>query len=328
MDLQERIQLMIQLGEYLKINTEDWQEAQSNAFYHNPWFIPEFTAHATKNIVEQFLNKEALKQLVNHYHIDDNIQPKTVGIVMAGNIPMVGFHDFLCTFISGHKQVIKLSSKDNQLFPHLFRKLTEMDTRFTDHVTVAETLKGCDAYIATGSSNSSRYFEAYFAKYPHIIRKGKTSVAILTGDETDTQLNNLADDVHLYFGRGCRSVTKLYVPEGYNFEKLLDSFKKYQWFGDHNRFKNNYDYQLALVMMNKIYYMTNGSVLLVESDQPVPPVGTVFYTFYKPGTKPELNLGQLQCIAAEGYIAFGQTQTPGVCEYADNVDTMQFLLTL
>lgn len=328
MDLQARIQLMIQLGEYLNMEDPAWLETQSRAFHHNAWFVPEFTSHATKNITEHFLQKDKLQSLVQHYHLDDNIQPKTVGIVMAGNIPLVGFHDFLCTFISGHKQIVKLSSKDNQLFPHLFKKLTEMDSRFSAHVQVADTLKGCDAYIATGSNNTSRYFESYFAKYPNIIRKGKTSVAVLTGEETNEELEKLSDDVHLYFGRGCRSITKLYVPEGYNFEKLLGAFGKYKWFSDHHRFKNNFDYQLALVMMNKVYYMTNGTVLLLESDQQIPPVGTLFYSFYKPGSEPVLDTEDLQCIEGKGYVPFGDAQNPGICEYADNVDTMAFLLSI
>lgn len=329
MDLQARVDLMLKLGKYLQSETPEWQEAQSRAFYHNPWFVPEFIQLAARSIATHFLSEDALSQWIKHYHLNDSVSPRTVGIVMAGNIPLVGFHDFLSVFISGHYQRIKLSSKDEVLWKHLFSLLDSWHPDFSARVQHAPNLKDCDAYIATGSTNTSRYFETYFAKYPHIIRKGKTSVALLNGDETPADLESLAHDVHQYFGRGCRSVTKLYVPEGYDFIPMLEAFKSFQWFADHNRYKNNFDYQLALLMLNGQYYMTNGSILLVENDAMVPPVGMLYYSFYAPGNAPVLMPDeQIQCVAGSGQIPFGQTQLPDLCAYADGVDTMQFLLGL
>ena len=172
---------------------------------------------------------------------------------MAGNIPMVGFHDFLSVFISGHYQTIKLSEKDNQLLKHLVLKMYEWDSKMKEYAQFASLLKGCDAYIATGSNNSARYFEQYFAKYPSIIRKNRTSIAILDGTETNEYLEKLSDDIHLFFGLGCRNVTKIYVPEEYNFLPLLQSFHQYKYFADHHKYKNNYDYNLSIQLMNNRY---------------------------------------------------------------------------
>lgn len=329
MDLQARVDLMLKLGTYLLNETPEWHEAQSRAFYHNPWFVPEFSQLAAHSIARQFLSADALTGWIKQYQIQDNVQPRRIGIVMAGNIPLVGFHDFLSVFISGHTQRIKLSSKDEELWKHILSVLHSWHPAFQERVQVAPHLKDCDAYIATGSTNTSRYFETYFARYPHIIRKGKTSVAILHGNESPEELELLAHDVHRYFGRGCRSVTKLYVPEGYDFVPLLNAFKKYQWFADHHRYKNNFDYQLALLMLNGQYYMTNGSILLVENDALVPPVAMLYYSYYAPGNVPEIHPNeQIQCVAGKGHIPFGQTQLPGLCAYADHVDTMQFLLNV
>ena len=179
MNLQHRIELMAGLGDYLKKNNTEWKDIRQKAFIKNPWFTTEFIDHAAGNIATRYLNKEKLNQWAAHYHIDDNIQPKNTGIVMAGNIPMVGFHDLLSVFISGHYQTIKWSSKDDVLISHLVKVLTLMDPGVAKYITISEMLKGCDAYIATGSNNSSRYFEYYFGKYPHIIRKNRTSIAIL-----------------------------------------------------------------------------------------------------------------------------------------------------
>ena len=184
---------------------------------------------------------------------------------MAGNIPLVGFHDLLCTFITGHYAVIKLSSKDVVLLTFLIEKMKEWTADADPYFSIQVMLKNCDAYIATGSNNSSTYFAYYFAKYPHIIRRNRTSVAILTGEETDEELEALADDVYQYFGLGCRNVTKIMVPRGYNFERLLERFRKYNYLFDYQKYKNNYDYNLAIHLLNHKYYMSNGSLLLAEN---------------------------------------------------------------
>jgi len=192
-------------------------------------------------------------------------------------------------------------------------------------------LKGCDAYITTGSNNSARYFEYYFSKYPNIIRRNRTSVAVLDGTETPEELDKLADDVHLYFGMGCRNVTKIFIPKNYDFIPILSAFKKYDRFKDHHKYKNNYDYNLALHILNGKFYMTNESVILVESPSIFSPISQLNYEFYtrKKDVDESLRLLEyLQCAVGHGYIPFGQAQLPSLTDYADGVDTMKFLTSL
>ena len=331
MNLQKRIEILGELQKYLLSNDEQWQQIRLKSFFHNGWFTEDFIDLAVQNICTQFLQKEKLEQWAAHYHLDDNIGGKNIGIVMAGNIPLVGFHDFLCVFISGHKQTIKLSGKDDILLKHLVEKMISWDPSLAAYISFAEMLKGCDAYIATGSNNSARYFDQYFSKYPNIIRRNRTAVAILDGKETTTELELLSDDVHQYFGSGCRNVTKLYVPAGYDFVPLLGAFDKYKYFADHHKFKNNYDYQLSIALLNNIFYMTNGSALLLENDAIFSAISQLNYSFYTDENKlQELLKGNedIQCICGHTGIPFGQAQCPSLMEYADGVDTMQFLLTL
>jgi len=331
MNLQARINLMLQLGEYLKQNDPEWQEIKQQAAYKNGWFTPAFVDNACGEIATQFLEETTLRKWVAHYHLDDQISPKNIGIVMAGNIPLVGFHDFLTVFISGHYQTIKLSGKDDLLLKFLIQKLYSFDIRIQNVVSFADTLKGCDAYIATGSNNTARYFEQYFAKYPHIIRKNRTSVAILNGKESEEDLLALSHDIHLYFGLGCRNVSKLYVPEGYDFVQLIQSFKPYDYFADHHKFKNNYDYQLSIILLNHQYYMTSSATLLTQNDGLFSPISHVFYDFYTDIRSLQNDLKQnddIQCIIGDGGLGFGTAQHPGLFSYADGVDTMAFLLEL
>ncbi|MEP7254881.1 MAG: acyl-CoA reductase [Ferruginibacter sp.] len=331
MNLQKRIELLQHLQKYLIDDGEEWQNIKTKAAAHNGWFIREFIDLAVKNICVEFLQKEKMEQWTAHYHLDDNVGGKNIGIVMAGNIPLVGFHDFLCVFISGHKQTIKLSSKDDILLKHLVEKLIEWEPGVQKDILFAEMLKGCDAYIATGSNNSARYFEQYFSKYPNIIRRNRTAVAILTGTEPTEELNNLSDDIHQYFGLGCRNVTKLFVPEGYDFVPLLNAFNSYKYFADHHKYKNNYDYQLSIALLNNIYYMTNGSTLLIENDAIFSAISQLNYSYYTDAEKViEILSGNedIQCVTGHAGIPFGQAQRPGLLDYADVVDTMQFLLTL
>jgi hypothetical protein len=282
--------------------------------------------------VQNYLQPDTLDLLINRYHIpSENPNPKKVGIVMAGNIPLVGFHDFLCVFLSGHSAFIKASSKDDVLIKHLVKKMAEWDSRLDTTIQFGEQLKNCDAYIATGSNNSSRYFEYYFQKYPHIIRKNRTSVAIIDGDETKEELEKLADDVYQYFGLGCRNVTKLYVPANYDFVPLLDAFKKYHYLIDHNKYKNNYDYNLAILMLNNHYYMTDGSILLVENEAFFSPISQLHYEFYtdKQAVQKKLHDNEaLQCLVSDETTGFGKAQQPGIFDFADGIDTMAFLKEL
>lgn len=332
MSLQQRLDLLIRLGAYLLSNEHTWQAAKEKAFRENGWFTPEFIDLAVTRIATAFLQKEPLTQWVSQYGLPgENPHPKNVGIVMAGNIPLVGFHDFLCTFITGHQQTIKASSKDETLIRHLVEQLQQWDERTKALISFAPMLKGCDAYIATGSSNSARYFDYYFSKYPHIIRRNRTSVAILSGEESAEELEALAAAIHEYFGLGCRNVTKIYVPQGYDFIPLLEAGKKYEYMADHHKYKNNYDYQLALLILNKQYYMTNGVLILHENKNVFSPISQLHYEFYQdlPAVLSALEGNEdIQCITGRYGIPFGKAQEPGLTDYADGVDTLQFLLKL
>jgi hypothetical protein len=314
-----------------------WLHAKEEAYIRNNWFIGEFIERAVDEITGAYLKPALLEAWASRGGLPENgHRPlKNVGVVMAGNIPMVGFHDFLSVFISGHRQTIKSSSKDQVLIPHLVGKLWEWAPELRETVRFSEKLSGCDAYIATGSNNSSRYFEYYFSKYPSIIRRNRTSVALLTGEESAGDLSKLADDVQLYFGLGCRNVTKLYVPQGYDFIPVLDALRKYQYFFDHNKYKNNYDYQLAIYIMNSLPYMTNDSIVLLENKTLFSPIGTLYYEYYPSKDAPKEDLRSLQvelgnnpdvqCIIGKGAMPFGSAQSPRLDDYADGVDTLGFL---
>jgi hypothetical protein len=332
MILQDRILLMAKLGDYLKENTDEYQAIKQRAGRENPWFIPEFIERASENIATGFLQKDKLESWANSYNIPPE-QPhqKNVGIVMAGNIPMVGFHDMLSVFISGHRCTIKASSKDEALIKHLVNKLAEWNAETGSYISFADRLTGCDAYIATGSNNTGRYFEYYFGKYPHIIRYNRTSVAILDGTESLEELELLADDICLYFGLGCRNVTKLYVPKDYDFVPLLESMKKYSHFQDYHKYKHNYDYHLALLMMGNKFYMTDGTTILAENASLFTPVSQVNYEYYDNKDEVILQLKEskdVQALTGHGFVAFGKAQQPSLADYADGVDTMKFLLSI
>lgn len=332
MILQERIILLDRLGQYMLGTAEEWQEVKERAYRENQWFIPEFVDSAVENIARQFLDPSFLQDWAARYQVPDRqATPKNVGVVMAGNIPLVGFHDFLCVFVSGHIATLKTSSKDEVLIKHLVKKLYEWEPAVQDAVSFAERLAGCEAYIATGSNNSGRYFDYYFGKYPHIIRRNRTSVAILDGTETGAELAALAGDIQLYFGLGCRNITQLYVPQGYDFIPLLDALRKYDYFLDFHKYKHNFDYHLALLIMGNKYYMNNDTVVMTENVSPFSPVSQLHYQFYEDPSTVALLLEEnpdIQCVVGHGRIPFGQAQRPGLTDYADGVDTMAFLMGL
>jgi hypothetical protein len=329
LSLERRIDLLCNLGGYMSVNDTVWQHVQERAVRANAWFTAEHVTLAAENIVNQFLQRDKLEKWVSKYKL--SAHPKTVGIVMAGNIPLVGFHDFLCGFVSGHRLMLKLSSKDEILLTHLLSKLFEWEPSLAQQIKIAERLNGCDAYIATGSNNTARYFHQYFAKYPHIIRRNRTSVAILDGTETDEELALLADDVYLYYGLGCRNVTQVCVPRGYNFEQLLRVFNKHNGYADLNKYKNNYDYHLAIYLLNRIPYMSNESLLMVENELPFSAVSVLHYKYYddKRQLIDQLTKSEdIQAVIGRGFIPFGDSQKPALSEYADGVDTMDFLCGL
>lgn len=333
MTTQQRIEILFKLKNYIQSDNTEWQTVQQNASLANPWFTPQFIELALNNICSFYLDGEKLKSWLSNYHVPEtNPAPKTIGVVMAGNIPLVGFHDFLCVFLSGHKLLIKPSTKDEILMKHLVSKLYEWDERTKNEIAFAQTLKSCDAYIATGSNNSSRYFEFYFGKYPHIIRRNRTSVAVLQGNETTGELDGLAKDAQLYFGQGCRNVTHLYVPENYDFKPLLQALQPYEDFLYFHKYKHNYDYQLTLLMMNNKFYMTGGGIILNENESVFAAISQLHYSYYKSNDDLQSKLTtyaeNIQCVVGRNYTAFGKAQEPGLPDYADGIDTMQFLCGL
>ena len=324
-----RLDLLANLGSYMNFNDMGWMDAQDRAVRANAWFTPEHIALAVENIADEFLQIDKLQQWVSSYTLPAT--PKKVGIVMAGNIPLVGFHDFLCGFVTGHDLLLKLSSKDEVLMKHLLGKLTDWEPAVGEQVQIADRLNDCDAYIATGSNNTARYFEQYFGKYPHIIRRNRTSVAILDGSETDQELALLADDVYMYYGLGCRNVTQVYVPRNYDFARLLRLFNKHNNYADLNKYKNNYDYHLAIYLLNRVPYMSNESLLMVENDLPFSAVSVLHYKYYddKALLATQLhNNPDIQAVIGKGFIPFGDSQKPALNDYADGVDTMKFLCGL
>jgi hypothetical protein len=336
MYLQERIEILDKLGKYLtnqqSVNENNsWSEAVQNAYLKNPWFTPFNINQAAASIATHFLNPDLLSKWAESYAIQEIQSPKKIGIIMAGNIPMVGFHDLLCVFISGHHALCKLSSKDDVLIRHIVEKMSEWNPEIRSYISFEERLNNCDAYIATGSNNSARYFSYYFGKYPSIIRKNRTSVAVLTGEENTKELEALADDIMMYFGLGCRNVTQIMVPENYDFIPLLHALKKYNHYFDHHKYKNNFDYQLAIYLMNNMYYMTNDSIVLIENQQPFSPIGTLHYSYYKDADSVSHQLKQnpeIQVVVGKQGIPFGKTQEPSLTDYADGVDVMEFLKNL
>lgn len=339
MILKERIALMTKLGQYILGNNHQWSAAKEEAFLQNPWFLPEYIDLSTNQIATSYLRPELLEEWVAPYAaFTENKSTPEIGLIMAGNIPLVGFHDFLSVFISGCKQRIKLSSKDKALWNHITALLKEWNPEFESLLTFTDQLKNCEGYIATGSNNSARYFDYYFAKYPHIIRRNRSSAAVLTGEETPEELSKLADDLCLYFGMGCRNVTQIFVPENYLFEPLKEALKKYQHHLEYAKYKNNYDYQLALILLNKLSFEPADPVLFVPSESLFAPISVVHYQVYK--NKEDLmrllpEKEETQCLLSEKLILaenkttpFGTAQYPTLTDYADQENTLLFLNTL
>ena len=328
MNLNKRIELLVAVGTFLNSNTEEYDEIRERAYRENKWFTAEYIQQAGIAIANQMLSPDLLSAFAQKYKVqDEGNAEKTVGIIMAGNIPFVGFHDFLCVFLSGYRQRIKLSSKDTILMKMILDVAVKHNPEILEWVKFDEMLKGCDAYIATGSDNSARYFEYYFKKYPHIIRKNRTSVAVIDGSETKEELSSLADDIQLYFGLGCRNVTQLLVPEGYDFVPLLNALRKYDQYRDHEKYRNNFDYQLTIALLNNRFYMTNDSIVLLENESPFSPISQLHYHFYtdRENAILAIDTNKIQCLVGHGHLPFGMAQQPKLSDFPDGVDTMEFL---
>lgn len=299
---------------------------------HNGWYTPEqvyFAIGAWANA----LTKENLDHWLSGYDLE-NIQPKTVGLILAGNIPLVGFHDFLSVVISGHKALVKTSSNDQHLLPFLAKYLISLEPQMQQHIEFTEgKLENFDAVIATGSNNTARYFEYYFKDKPAIIRKSRNSVAVLKGDETHAELVALGEDIFRYFGLGCRNVSKLFVPKGYDFDGFFKAMYEYQEVIQYEKYANNYDYNKAVFLMSNFKLLDNGFLTIKEDTSYASPISSVFYEFYDDlesvKSKLAADADQIQCIVSKNLmqseIPFGKTQKPELWDYADDIDTINFL---
>jgi hypothetical protein len=348
-DLTQRIQGFARLSDYIgdclnQQKTGTYPDNKSNglaianAAGTNPWFTPEFVTEALIGI-RQLLKPDRLFQWASENNLPDKPQlRKTVGLVMAGNIPAVGFHDLLCVLVSGHYALVKLSSADNYLIPALINELCRIEPGFSGMVTYTDhQLKGFDAVIATGSDNTARYFEYYFSSYPHIIRKNRNSIAIISGAETDAELISLSDDVFLYFGLGCRSVSKVFIPDSYDPRKLMAAFEKYSDVKKHSKYFNNYEYNKAIMLINREEHLDNGFLLLRPSTNLASPVSVLNYEYYQSPEGLAESLSAVSekiqvIVSASGFVQdsvpFGRSQYPSVDDYADKVNTLEFLMSL
>jgi hypothetical protein len=332
MQLQERIDLLVRLGNYIQSQEEAWKNAKHKAFIENNWFIPEFIDTAVKHISTTYLEETALNQLAQAYQLPSQpIRSGKIGIVLPGTTPLAGFHDIVCVFLAGHYSLIKTSPRDEALLKHLVDKLHEWSPGNTQYFTLAAMLKGCDAYIATNLKETTTSFDQYFGKYPSIIRRNATTVAVLTGHESTEELEKLADDIHLYFGLGLRNVSKLYVPENYDFVPLLHAFKNYEYFSNHHKFKNNYDYNLSIQILNNRFYMTNGSILLTENTALYSHISQIYYEYYAnlPHLLTQLEKrADIEGIVGEQHIPFGTSNFPSLATFEKGTNTLKFLNNL
>lgn len=302
---------------------------------HNGWFTPEQVYFSVQSWAEA-LTETHLDQWLSRYDFA-NVSPKTVGLILAGNIPLVGFHDFLSVLLSGHKVLVKTSSNDQKLLPFLAQYLIAVTPEIESYITFTEgKLENFDAVIATGSNNTARYFEYYFKDKPNIIRKNRNSVAVLNGKETKEDLINLGEDIFRYFGLGCRNVSKLFLPKDYDFKLFFEAMYEYGDIIHYEKYANNYDYNKAVFLMSRFELLDNEFMTLKEDTSYASPISSVFYEYYDSSdslkNRLETDKDQLQCIVSNDVIAdsipFGKTQRPELWDYADNVDTLDFLIKI
>ncbi|EIW93423.1 long-chain-fatty-acyl-CoA reductase domain protein [Capnocytophaga sp. oral taxon 412 str. F0487] len=332
---QQNINNLVRLGELLS-KTEQSNDIFDKAEQQNSWFTRANVTFAFKSWSEA-LSKSNVQQWLSQYQLPQTTSPKKILIIMAGNLPLVGFHDLLCVLVAGHKAIVKLSSDDRVLLPYLITQIRTFAPEWAEAVAFTDDkVTEYDAVIATGSDNTARYFEYYFGKKPHIIRKNRHSVAVLTGEETPEELQDLGKDIFLYYGLGCRSVSKLFVPQGYDFDLLFQAIYPYKDIIEEQKYANNYDYNKAVYLMSLYKLLENGFLLLKEDEHYGSPIATLFYEYYtnKETLKKKLatDREKIQCVVGhnfiDGEIPFGQTQTPKLWDYADGVNTLTFLLNL
>ncbi len=339
MDLDRRIEVFAQLGQKLTSSAfadqrSEWVFKATNS---NNWFTEENVQLALENICKGYLEVDSLQKWTIRYGIDKATNPQKVGLILAGNIPAVGFHDLLCVLMAGHTALVKLSSQDFVLIKEIIKLIVEIEPGFAQKIILTERMNDVDAIIATGSDNTARYFEYYFINKPHLIRKNRVSAGILNGNEDAEELNSLGKDILTYFGLGCRNVSKLYVPENYDFTPFFEAIEP---LGDvilHHKYKNNYDYNKAILLVNQDAHLDNGFLLLKSDTNLVSPIGVCFVETYENETDLNKKLfyqtDKIQCIVSQkGWykdsLTFGGSQQPELWDYADGVDTMAFLLSV
>ena len=333
MDLKNKIQAFVELGNKIKLfSHDDVKRLSVNAEAKNGWFTEENVGYSLKGI-ESFLEQKSLEKWLSNYTFKVDALNK-VGLILAGNIPLVGFHDVLCVLLSGNVALLKLSSEDSFLMKELLKMLVQIEPEFQNRFQYVEMLKEAEAFIGTGSNNSARYFEQYFAERPSIIRKNRTSVAILKGSESQEELEKLGKDVFQYFGLGCRNVSKLLVPKDYKLDPVFVAFEPWNYLFDHHKYSNNYTYNHSIYLLGKEQFLENGFFMIKESSDLVAPVSVLFVERYDNEKHLSDIINRLeehtQCIASENgwyenSLPFGSLQNPGLSDYADNVDTMLFL---
>lgn len=325
------------LGEILDHPNEELSTLINDQSHYNAWFTP---ANVEKAVlaIGKMLNRDDLTTWLSAYPLNEH-EPKKVGLILAGNIPLVGFHDILCVLSSGNYALIKLSSQDNKLIKYVLQKLVEIDNSYTNKFSFIERLENFDAVIATGSNNTSRYFDYYFGKVPNIIRRNRNSVAVLTGKETAEQLYELGHDVFDYYGLGCRNVSKLLVPEGYNFNLFFESIQSYEPIIHHHKYNNNYDYNKSIYLVNGDKHLDNGFLLLKKDEKLTSPLAVLYYDNYSDLAAVQETINRetdnIQCVVSVAkldiknqLVGFGESQEPKLWDYADGVDTMKFLSEL
>jgi len=335
MELANRINAFVQLGKKISLlSAEELDSLAASAQRENPWFTPKNVKQALTSIAFM-LDENKISQWTSHYEFKAEI-PKLVGIIMAGNIPLVGFHDLLCVLLSGNIAIIKPSSQDSFLIKTVISWLIEIEGRYKKNIEIRERLNEIDSVIATGSDNSARYFEYYFGKIPHIIRKNRTSIGIVKGNESKEELEKMGDDVFSYFGLGCRNISKIFVPTNYDLTNLLDAWQPFHYVFEHHKYINNYDYTKSIYLINGEPHLDTGFSILRETDELVSPIGVTFYAYYESMEQLNAKLAsfeeKIQCIVSIdpqiSSVKPGQAQKPELWDYADGVDTLAFLQKL
>ena len=336
--LSARLSCFIKLGRLLAdLGAEEKVNLAARAKYENPWFVENNVLLAISSISEM-LNEKQLQNFVHNYSaLENEYSPKRIGLVLAGNIPAVGFHDVLCVLLTGHIVLAKFSKDDRVLMQFLVDKIMEIEPRFKEYIKIVDRLTDIEAVICTGSDNSARYFESYFGKYPNIIRKNRTSIAVLDGTETAEELHNLGKDIFTYYGLGCRNVSKLYIPKAQDLTKIIDELESFSYIIEQHKYANNHTYNKAIYLLNQEEFLDNDFAIFKESEELNSPLSVILIERYNNVGEVLVRLEsvkeKVQCIVSKmpeikNKVPFGEAQKPHLHDFADGVDTIQFLLGL